>query len=110
MFKMVDLEEVQINELQRILLFTCKNAESPIEVRHLEVKEITETLVKKNAVPFREIGPSFTLRLRRDKMAGTENFKEACRKPKTANFDKKKSKKNKFTNELGETHGKVYVQ
>ena len=71
MFKMVDLEEVQINELQRILLFNCKNAESPIEVRHLEVKEITETLVKKNAVPFREIGPSFTLRLRRDKMAGT---------------------------------------
>ena len=54
---------------------------SPIEVKHLEVREISEALAKKNAVPFREVGPSFSLRVRRDKMASTDNFKEACRKP-----------------------------
>jgi ribosome production factor 2 len=50
------------------------------------------------------------MRLRRDKMAGIDLFKEACRKPKHANVDKKKEGKNKWTNELGETKGKVFVQ
>jgi hypothetical protein len=50
------------------------------------------------------------MRLRRDKMAGIDLFKEACRKPKVANVDRKKADKNKFTNALGETKGKVFVQ
>lgn len=78
-------------------------------MNHLESMKIDEALAKKNAVPFSEIGPSFSLRLRRDKLASHELFKEACRKPKIANLIKKKAKKNMSTNELGETHGKVYV-
>ena len=50
------------------------------------------------------------MRLRRDKIAGIELFKEACRKPKIANVDKKKANKNKYTNELGETKAKVFIQ
>lgn len=93
-----------------MIVFTCRSEDSPIEFRHLECKEVTETLAKKNAVPFREIGPSFNMRLRRDKLATADLFKEACRKPRNLNWDKKKANKNKFTNELGEKHAKVFVQ
>ena len=48
--------------------------------------------------------------LRRDKMAGHDLFKEACKQPKTHNVEKKKANKNKYTNVLGETKGKVFVQ
>jgi len=95
--------------LRRVLIFTCKGNEEPIQVNHLECTSINEALAKKNAVPFNEIGPSFSLRLRRDKLASADLFKEACRRPKIANQIKKKAKKNMYTNELGETHGKVYV-
>jgi len=92
------------------MVFTCRGATEPIEVRHLEVKEVSEALVKKNAVPFGEVGPSFSLRVRRDKIATTDLFKEACRKPKITNVVKKRQDKNKYTNEIGETKGKVFVQ
>jgi hypothetical protein len=61
-------------------------------------------------VPFKEIGPSFAMRIRREKMAGFDLYKEACKKPKIRNIEKKKSDKNKFTNALGEQKGKVYIQ
>ena len=91
-------------------MFTCTSEKDPISVKHLECSNISEALAKKNAIPFHEIGPSFSLRLRRDKLATLDLFKEACRKPKIANLEKKKARKNKFTNVLGETKGKVYVQ
>jgi hypothetical protein len=91
------------------MVFTCENAESPIKVKHLACEEISEALAKRDAVPFREIGPAFDLSLRRDKMAAMDLFREACRKPKVRNVDKKRADKNKFTNELGEKHGKVFV-
>lgn len=61
-------------------------------------------------VPFREVGPSFTMTLRRDKMAGMDLFKEACKKPMVKNLDKKRADKNKFTTALGEKKGKVFIQ
>lgn len=104
------MQEANISELQRVIVFTCRGEASPIEMNHLECREVTETLVKKNAVPFREVGPSFSMRLRRDKIAATDLFKEACRKPKVLNPEKKKANKNKYTDSLGETKGKVFIQ
>ena len=60
--------------------------------------------------PFHEIGPSFSLRLRRDKLASLDLFKEACRKPKITNLAKKKAAKNKFTTDIGDVKGKVFIQ
>ncbi len=60
-------------------------------------------------VPFREVGPSFNMVLRRDKQANHDLFKEACRKPKIRNVDRKKADKNKFTTALGEKKGKVFI-
>lgn len=79
-------------------------------MRHLECEEITEAAANKDAVGFHEIGPSFNMRVRREKMASQDLFKEACRKPKITNMEKKKSNKNKYTNILGETKAKVFVQ
>lgn len=104
------MEQADITQLRRVIVVTCKGENEPISVKHLEVQKISEALAKKNAVPFHEIGPSFNLRLRRDKLASLDLFKEACRKPKITNVAKKKAGKNKFTTELGETKGKVYVQ
>jgi len=89
---------------------TCRGEESPIEFRHLECGEVSEALANKNAVPFREIGPCFDMRPRRDKIATTEAYKEACRKPKIRNQDKKKGDKNKYVTALGDVKGKVFVQ
>ena len=61
-------------------------------------------------VPFREVGPSFNMKLRREKMASADLFKEACRQPNLRNADKKRQDKNKFTNSLGEKKGKLFVQ
>ena len=104
------MKEVNITELRRVLIFTCRGETSPIEVRHLEADDISEATVKMKTVPFREVGPCFDMRLRRDKMATYELFKEACKKPKVRNVDKKKANKNTYTNVFGEKKGKVYVQ
>lgn len=109
-FRISDLAEVNIVELKRVLVFTCRGETSPIEVRHLEASGISETTVSKQTVPFREVGPCFDLVLKRDKMASNDLFKEACRQPKVQNLDKKKSNKNKFTTALGETKAKVFLQ
>lgn len=109
-FKISELQEVNILELKRVLVFTCRGENSPIEIRHLEADDINENTVAKQTVPFREVGPCFDLVLRRDKQAASDNFKEACRQPKIANVLKKKSDKNKYTNALGETKAKVFIQ
>ena len=95
--------------MKRVIVFTCKGVTKPIEINHLECNHVNESLAKKNAVPFKEIGPKLSLRLRRDKMATVELYKEACRKTKILNPERKRANKNKFTNEIGETKGKVYI-
>jgi ribosome production factor 2 len=109
-FRITDLAEVNIIELRRVLVFTCRGENASIEVRHMEASDISENTVAKQTVPFREVGPCFDLKLRRDKMAATDLFKEACRQPRTQNLEKKKSNKNKFTTALGETKAKVFLQ
>ena len=92
------------------MVFTCRSDKSPIEFRHLECDNINEATVQMQTVPFREVGPSFSMMLRRNKMASYELFKDACKQPKVQNYEKKKADKNKYTTALGETKGKVFVQ
>ena len=93
-------------ELKRVLTFTCVD-DSTIQVRHFEVPKITENAV---GVDFKEIGPHFDLKIRRTQIASNDLYKAACKKPKVTNMEKKKAKKNMYTNELGERRGKVYIQ
>ncbi len=93
-------------ELKRVLTFTSVD-DTTIQVRHFEVPKITENAV---GIEFKEIGPRFDLKLRRNQIASNDLYKLACKKPKIANMEKKKAKKNVYTNELGERRGKVYIQ
>ena len=92
------------------MVFTSRSDLAPIEFRHLECDNITEATVQMQTVPFREVGPSFSMVMRRNKMAAHDLFKEACKQPKIQNYEKKKASKNKYTTALGETKGKVFVQ
>jgi ribosome production factor 2 len=103
------LKEANIVELRRLLTFTAVD-DTTIQVRHFEVVKITEAGVLANDITMKEIGPSFDLKMRRNQIASSDLYKLACRKPKVANVEKKKARKNVFTNELGEKHGKVYIQ
>ena len=110
LFHQKHLKEANITELKRVMVFTCRGEGKPIEFRHLECDKITEATVQMQTVPFREVGPSFTMRMRREKMASNDLFKEACRQPQVRNYEKKRADKNKFTNVLGEKKGKVFLQ
>lgn len=93
-------------ELKRVLVFTSVS-ESTIQVRHYQVSSaITESL---QSVEFKEIGPHFDLKLRRNQIAASDLYKLACKKPKITNMEKKKAKKNVYTTELGERKGKVFL-
>lgn len=109
-FHQKDLKEANIVELKRVLVFTSVD-DTTIQVRHFEVSsKITEAGITAGQVDLREVGPHFDLKLRRHVIASGDLYKAACRKPKVANVEKKKAKKNMFTNELGERRGKVYLQ
>ena len=104
-----DLKEANIVELKRILAFTAVG-DSTIQVRHYEVGKITEAGVQGNDIDVKEIGPKFDLKVRRNQIASLDLYKTACKKPKIANVEKKKARKNVFTNEIGERKGKVFIQ
>mgnify|MGYP000987203668 CR=1 FL=1 len=61
------------------MVFTSRGESDPIEFRHLECDNITEATVQMRTVPFREVGPSFSMRMRREKIATPDLFKEACK-------------------------------
>jgi ribosome production factor 2 len=92
--------------MKRVLAFTSVD-DSTIQVRHYEVPKITES---SQGLEFKEIGPHFDLKLRRNQIASHDLYKIACKKPKITNMEKKKAKKNVYTTELGERKGKVYIQ
>lgn len=50
------------------------------------------------------------MHMRRNKIAANDLYKEACRKPKVRNVEKKKQDKNKFTTSIGDVKGKVFLQ
>ena len=49
------------------------------------------------------------MKVRRNQIASLDLYKAACKKPKIANVEKKKARKNVFTNEIGERKGKVFI-
>jgi len=55
------------------------------------------------------VGPRFDLKIRRHNIATADFFKAACKKPKILNMDKKKSKKNIYTTDIGEKKGKIFI-
>ena len=72
-----------------------------INCRHYEVgvkKDITETEVKNQSMNLNEIGPRFDLTFRRDQIASSDLYKNACKQPKVENPEKKKHARNTFTN------------
>ena len=105
-FHQRDLKEANILELKRVLTFTSID-DTTIQFRHFEVPKLTENAI---GVEFKEIGHHFDLKIRRNQIASTDLYKLACKKPKITNMEKKKAKKNVYTNELGERRGKVYIQ
>lgn len=84
------------------MVFTATGDES-INCRQFEiVKSFTEAHVHAKDLPLNEIGPSYDLTFRRDKIASLDLFKTACRQPKLENVDKKKWRKNMYTDEWGQ--------
>lgn len=110
MFHQRDLQEANITEMKRVLSFTAID-DKTVQVRQYEVVDkITEAGVAQVDVSMKEIGPHFDMKIRREQIASNDLYKAACRKPKIANVEKKRAKKNVYTTELGERKGKVYIQ
>ena len=66
------------------MVFTSVS-DTAIECRHFEInvgKAINETDVKQQTLGMNEIGPRFDLKFRRDKIASSDLYKTACRKPR----------------------------
>jgi len=85
--------------------------ETKISCKQFEItKPITEADAKMKKLPLNEIGPRYDLTFRRDQIATADHFKEACKKPKVENPDKKRFRKNMYTDEFGQQKGKVFLQ
>ena len=91
------------------MIFTSLS-DTKIAVRHFEMQNINEEDVKKQTLKMAEIGPSFDLSFRRDKIAAADLYKAACKQPKLQTAENKRMSKNVFTDEFGQTKGKVYIQ
>lgn len=89
LFHMNNLEEANIVEMKRVLVFTSVSEEL-IQVRQYEIPKISEPQVMKSHIEMKEIGPRFDLKFRRNQVAAPDLFKIACRKPKITNMLKKK--------------------
>ena len=97
------LEEVNISELKRVICFTV-DSDKKIKIRNYQIKEINEYNLKN--LNLEEVGPSFDLSIRRNILAGEEDYKKALRQPK---FIGKEFSKNKI-NGLFDVQGKLYTQ
>ena len=67
--------------MKRVLVFTSVN-DTKIEVRHYEANvggTVNETDVEKKSIKLSPIGPCFDLSFRRDKIAETDHYKQACK-------------------------------
>lgn len=116
-FKVSTWEEANIMELKRVIVFTSLG-NNQLRVDNYECgTNFSESVVlntvsakASNGVQFKEVGPSFRLIMRRNRIATSENFKQACKQPKLTNVEKKRAKKNIYTTEIGEKRAKVFIQ
>jgi len=61
-FKLSEAKDLNIAELCRVIVVTCKNESSPIHFEHIEIDTpIDENKVKKKEIVIKEIGPSFNM-------------------------------------------------
>jgi ribosome production factor 2 len=89
LFRITDYKEVNIAELKRVMVFTSVSGEE-LRFNQFEVnsgKTVNVTDVKNKSLALKEVGPRFTLRWRRDRIAADDLYKEACRKPKIRNAE-----------------------
>jgi ribosome production factor 2 len=100
-FKTSDYEEANINELKRVMVFTCVG-DTVIHSKQFEVRDINVTNVDKSDLDLNEVGPRYTLTVRRNNIASDELYKDACKKPKITNIERKKWHKNMYTDEFGQ--------
>lgn len=65
-FHQRDLKEINITEMKRVLVFTATE-ENTVQVRHYEVSsKLTEAGIQLGDVEFKEVGPHFNMKLRRN--------------------------------------------
>ena len=72
--------------------------------------QVNQTDVKNMTLSMSEVGPRFTLLFRRDKIADTDSFKNACKQPKLQKSETKRMNRNVYTDEFGQKRGKVFLQ
>lgn len=109
LYRTSDYEEANIPELKRVMIFTSVG-DSKINCRQFEItKAFTENETHAKNLPLNEIGPSYDLSFRRDRIAAADHYKAACRQPRIENPDKKKFRKNQYTDEWGQQKGKVFL-
>lgn len=101
-FKQDYLEEVNITDLKRILVF-CVDAEGTVKVRSYQTFSNTEYSL--HDIKLEETGPSFDLKPRRNHLAPDDEYKLACKQPITI---KGINKKNRI-NSLIDVKAKVFT-
>ena len=87
-YKQDSLEEVNISDLNRIIVFSCDEKQC-IRIRHYQMNlPVLEYSIDR--ISFEEIGPSFDLQPRRTNLSEDDDFRTACKQPKLLNKENKK--------------------
>ncbi|XP_008211265.1 ribosome production factor 2 homolog [Nasonia vitripennis] len=103
MFQREKVEQIRLQGLEHVLSFTAH--ENSILFRSYKVM-LKKSGTRIPRIELVEIGPRMDLRVRRNKLATDDLFKQACKKPKEL---KVKKKKNITSDSLGTTHGRIHM-
>lgn len=101
-FKQDEIKDVNISDLTRIIVFSL-DEEKKLKIRNYQVDFINEYTLNKLGLD--EVGPSFDLVLRKDALASDENYKAACKQPKTINTKNQKNREKSMI----ETRARLYL-
>lgn len=98
------LEEVNIPDLKRIIVFSVDEKQKKIKIRNYQTSEPVGEYSYKN-IQIEECGPSFDLLPRRNHLIGDDEYKKACRQPKLTAEENTKN----LINTMLDVQGKVYI-